>query len=258
MKKIDIIHILFKIAGSAFLALLLYYALWIALDGELRYLWPFTWGEMLVDYVMCFIISLAVSIVYWRSYVSIQRERDKFKLQSLRNQINPHFVFNNFSILSELIAEDPERAQEFLMNLSKVYRYNLGNVEKPLVSVAEELKFLNLYVSILYMRFGDSFQLSIADDVYSLEGNIPPCSLQMLVENALKHNAHTSNHPLLIAIYLDGQRICVLNEKQPLKDSPVSTNLGNSLLQERYSLLSKKEILIEDTTKSYTVSLPII
>lgn len=254
----NILNLLTKVVLSSFLALILYYAIWVAIDNELRYFWPFSWGEMFIDYAMCFAISLIVSITYWRSYIRIQRERDKFKLLSLKNQINPHFVFNNFSILSELIDEDSKRAQAFLMNLSKVYRYNLSNIEKSLVSVQEELKFLNLYVNILESRFGNSFILEISDEVRDIEGNIPPCSLQMLVENALKHNAHTRTNPLHISITSSGQRISVTNSKQPITHIAESANIGNHNLKERYSLLSHKEILIHNTKNSYTVSLPIL
>lgn len=252
------LHIILKVAGSALLSLILYYAIWIATDNDLRYLWPFTWGEMIIDYMMCFVISLVVCIVYWRSYVRILRERDRFKLKSLENQINPHFVFNNFSILSELIDEDPQRAQAFLLNLSKVYRYNLTNVEKTLVPIADELRFLDQYAQILMSRYGDTFSLKIDEDVRSLSGNIAPCALQMLVENALKHNEHTRQHPLLVSITTESNRIVVANVKQPLAGSSDSTNIGTHNLIERYSLLSGKTIEIHETDTIYQTSLPIL
>jgi len=258
MTKKNILQTLLKVAGSALLALLIYYALWILLDGELRYFWPFSWGEMLVDYLMCFIISLVVSIFYWRSYTRIMHERDQFKLRSLENQINPHFVFNNFSTLSQLIDEDPQRAQDFLMNLSKVYRYNLNNVEKPLVSISDELQFLDQYLHILDQRFGQTFSLNIDAEVRSLKGNIPPCSLQMLVENALKHNEHTLARPLAISISTDGNRITVANLRQPLANAPASTNVGNQNLLSRYSLLSHQRVIITDSEHNFSVSLPIL
>lgn len=257
-KRKDYINLLIKVAGAAVVALLLYYAVWMLLDGDLRYLWPFSWGEMLVDYLMCFCISLVVSIVYWRSYTKVQRERDRFKLKALENQINPHFVFNNFSILSGLIDEDPQKAQKFLMNLSKVYRYNLSNVEKTIVPIAEELKFLEQYVEIMKSRFGETFRLEIAKEVYGLNGNIAPCSLQMLVENALKHNEHTEANPLYIRISSEVDGIMVSNNLQPLPHSASSTKMGNSNLKERYSLLSSKQIKIDSTTNCYTVTLPIL
>lgn len=257
-KRKDYINLLVKVAGSAMVALLLYYAVWMLLDGDLRYLWPFSWGEMLVDYLMCFCISLVVSIVYWRAYIKVQRERDQFKLKSLENQINPHFVFNNFSILSGLIDEDPQKAQKFLMNLSKVYRYNLSNVEKSVVTIAEELKFLEQYVDIMKSRFGGTFHINISEDVYQLSGNLAPCSLQMLMENALKHNEHTEARPLYIRITSEVDGIMVSNNLQPLPHATSSTQMGNSNLQERYSLLSGKKIKIDSTTNCYTVTLPIL
>ncbi|MCQ2327643.1 MAG: histidine kinase [Bacteroidales bacterium] len=252
------IHVLAKIGLLGFLALLLYYSMWIILDGDLRYFWPFSFGEMLIDYCICFLISLVVSIFYWKSYTRIQRERDRFKLKSLENQINPHFVFNNFSILSSLIEEDPQQAQIFLMNLSKVYRYSLNNSEKDIVHIKDELSFLDQYTNILKNRFGDSFSLTISEEVRCLNGNIAPFSLQMLVENALKHNVHTKQEPLNITIFTDKHRICVSNSKNRLSYHPSSTNLGNHNLQERYSILSGDNIKIEDSKNYYLVSLPIL
>lgn len=252
------VHILAKTGLLGFLALLLYYLIWIILDGDLRYFWPFSFGEMLIDYCVCFLISLVVSIFYWKSYSRIQRERDKFKLKSLENQINPHFVFNNFSILASLIEEDPKQAQIFLMNLSKVYRYSLKNSEKDIVNIKDELAFLNQYIHILKNRFGDSFSLTISKEVSCLDGKIAPFSLQMLVENALKHNIHTKQEPLNITIFTEKNRICVRNPKKSLPYQPSSTNLGNHNLQERYSILSGDSIKIEDSNNYYLVSLPIL
>lgn len=130
------------------------------------------------------------------------------------------------------------------MNLSKVYRYNLSNVEKTIVPIAEELKFLEMYVNIMKIRLGNCFFVTQDFKVTTLQGSIPPCSLQMLVENALKHNTHTIEKPLLIAITANDKYISISNTKQPLDVHPVSTNVGNTNLRERYSLLSKNNIII--------------
>lgn len=258
MKKNDIIKMFLKVAGSALLAMVLYYAFWFIMDGEFQLWWPFTWGEMLIDYAMCFVISLVVSIIYWRSYIKVVHERDRFRLKSLENQINPHFVFNNFSILSQLIDEDQAKAQNFLMNLSKVYRYNLSTFEKSVVPIAEEVRFVDIYIKIMKSRFGGTFNVNIDDNVRKSEGMIAPCSLQMLVENALKHNEHTETHPLTISISADSKTISVSNAKQQLAHTTASTYMGNSNLSERYSLLSPKNIGIEESKDYYTVKLPIL
>lgn len=258
MNKYSPIKIILKVSGLALLSLVLYYAFWMLFDKELRYIWPFTIAEMAVDYLMCLIMSFAVSLFYWRTFIKIGHERDRFKLKSLENQINPHFVFNNFSILSELINEDKDKAQQFLMNLSKVYRYNLNIVDRGLVPIADELSYLSQYSHILETRFGKSFMLYVDENLQTEKGYIAPCSLQMLVENAIKHNEHTIEHPLMISIDTDGTHINVSNVIQPLPNEPISTNVGNKNLMERYSLLSKDRIIIENDEKIYKVSLPII
>ena len=195
MKPKRLIHGVLLVLGISLLGLAFYYALWLVTDSQFRQEvksgWPWTSWEMLIDYSFTCLITTVVTLYYWRSREKAERERDRFRLQALENQLSPHFVFNNFSILADLIEENPQKASAYLMDLSKVYRYTLSHLEHRTVSLREELDFLDRYLTLLKERFGDSIQVNIAPEVHSLQGCLPPAALQMLIENAIKHNEHT-------------------------------------------------------------------
>ena len=249
------------VLGLSLLGLLFYYALWLLTDDEfsemLKYGWPWTSGMILVDYAACCLFTTVVTLYYWRSREKAERERDKFRLQALENQLSPHFVFNNFSILADLIEIDPKRASAYLMDLSKVYRYTLSHLDHSTVTLQEEMGFLQRYLSLLQQRFGEGIQVRIADEVKDCKGSLPPAALQMLIENAIKHNEHTTAHPLIIDVNADGKRISVSNKKQPITTAE-STNLGQHNIAERYRLLTNKKVEIYDTADEYCVTIPLI
>ena len=178
-------------------------------------------------------------------------------LMALKSQVDPHFLFNNFSILSELIDENPEDAHAFLDCLSKVYRYKLMNMNKDLVSIQEELQMLRSYVELVQTRFGNAIQVVFPDDGPSAK-RLPPLALQLLVENAVKHNAHTQKKPLVIHIEIGKDSVVVSNELQPLSSKVVSTGLGLKNLRERYELLADKNIEVENNGKQFKVTIPIL
>ncbi len=175
----------------------------------------------------------------------------------MENQLSPHFVFNNFSILADLIEVDPKRASNYLMNLSKVYRYTLSHLDHSTVSLHEELEFLQRYIVLLQQRFGEGIQVRIADDVTLCDGQLPPAALQMLIENAIKHNEHTTTHPLIIDVTTVGQHISVSNKKQPITTGE-STHVGQHNIAERYRLLTDKKVEISETADDYCVTIPLI
>ena len=127
MKVKRILHGVLLVLGLSVIGLQFSYLMWLITDEEFRDMlkqgWPFTSGMILLDYAACCLLSTLITLYYWRSREKAERERDKFRLQALENQLSPHFVFNNFSILADLIEVDPKRASAYLMNLSKVYRY---------------------------------------------------------------------------------------------------------------------------------------
>jgi len=259
MKRI--IHGVLLVLGLSVVGLLFYYAMWLLTDEDFREMWQYGWpwnsGMVLVDYAATCLITTIVTLYYWRSREKAERERDKFRLQALENQLSPHFVFNNFSILADLIEVDPKRASEYLMNLSKVYRYTLSHLDHTVVTLQEELAFLDRYLALLQQRFGEGIQVRIDSDVTTLSGKLPPAALQMLIENAIKHNEHTQARPLVINVTAEGQRISVSNHKQPITTAE-STNVGHHNIVERYRLLTSKKVVINDTPEEYCVTIPLI
>lgn len=134
---------------------------------------------------------LYLSLYFAQSYSMAKNAMLRSQMDLLKAQVDPHFMFNNFSILSGLIEEDADAAHRFLSRLSLVYRYVLQNMEQDMVTIAEEIKFLDSYVYLMKCRYGDSVMISIDDNLRHTEGYIPPVSLQLLVENAIKHNARS-------------------------------------------------------------------
>ncbi len=261
MKPRRLIHGILLVLGLSAIGLLFYYIMWLITDGQFRQEvkngWPLRSWEMLADYFACCIFTTVVTLYYWRSREKAERERDRFRLQALENQLSPHFVFNNFSILADLIEVNPEKASAYLMDLSKVYRYTLTHLEHRTVSLQEELDFLDRYLALLKERFGDGIQVNIAPEVHALQGCLPPAALQMLIENAIKHNEHTQAHPLVVDVTADHGKLCVSNPKRLIQGA-VSTTVGQHNIVERYRLLTRKKVRIEDAPEYYRVTLPLL
>lgn len=261
MKVKRILHGVLLVLGLSVIGLLFSYLMWLITDEEFRDMlkqgWPFTSGMILLDYAACCLLTTLITLYYWRSRKKAERERDKFRLQALENQLSPHFVFNNFSILADLIEVDPKRASAYLMNLSKVYRYTLQHLDHSTVSLQEELEFLQRYLALLQQRFGDGIVVEIRPDVTQRQGALPPTALQMLIENAIKHNEHTTARPLHIFVTSDEGHISVSNRKQPITTAE-STLVGQHNIAERYRLLTDQKVIISDTTDEYCVTIPLI
>lgn len=261
MKVKRILHGVLLVLGLSVIGLLFSYLMWLITDEEFRDMlkqgWPFTSGMILLDYAAFCLLTTLITLYYWRSREKAERERDKFRLQALENQLSPHFVFNNFSILADLIEVDPKRASAYLMNLSKVYRYTLQHLDHSTVSLQEELEFLQRYLALLHQRFGDGIVVEIRPDVTQRQGALPPAALQMLIENAIKHNEHTTARPLHIFVTSDEGHISVSNRKQPITTAE-STLVGQHNIAERYRLLTDQKVIISDTTDEYCVTIPLI
>ncbi len=261
MKVKRILHGVLLVLGLSVIGLLFSYLMWLITDEEFRDMlkqgWPFTSGMILLDYAAFCLLTTLITLYYWRSREKAERERDKFRLQALENQLSPHFVFNNFSILADLIEVDPKRASAYLMNLSKVYRYTLQHLDHSTVSLQEELEFLQRYLALLQQRFGDGIVVEIRPDVTQRQGALPPAALQMLIENAIKHNEHTTARPLHIFVTSDEGHISVSNRKQPITTAE-STLVGQHNIAERYRLLTDQKVIISDTTDEYCVTIPLI
>lgn len=256
-----IIHGAILVLTLSLVGMLFYYALWLLTDEEFRQDiqngWPMKSWVILIDYISCCLFTLVVTLYYWRSREKTEKERDRFRLQALENQLSPHFVFNNFSILADLIEVNPKKASAYLMDLSKVYRYTLSHLDHATVSLHEELEFLRRYLTLMEERFGESIQVRISPEVIGLEGTLPPAALQILIENAIKHNEHTSACPLVIDVTGNAKSLCVSNSKRPISAGD-SSSVGQGNIRERYRLLTRKPVRIEDTDEYYSVTIPLI
>src|SRR5690606_17315042 len=149
-----------------------------------------------------------------------------------------HFLFNSLNVLTSLIEENPQKAQKFTTSLSKVYRYVLEQKNKELVSVDEELQFAKTYMSLIKMRFEDSIVFTMPECAANPESKVVPLSLQLLLENAVKHNMVTPNKPLHINIYETQDRLVVKNNLQPKQIVKKSSGVGLSNIKQRYNLLT--------------------
>lgn len=188
------------------------------------------------------------------SQMSVEQE-----FNVLKSQVNPHFLFNCFNTLSSLIAEDPARAERFLDELSKVYRYLLRNNETGLSTLASELRFIESYFRLLKTRHGDAVQLQVETNSRYDSYLLPSLSLQMLVENAVKHNVLSRNKPLVIDIFLvAGNKLVVNNNLQRRTKKGPSNKIGLDNIRTKYQLLGQSGFQVMEDAKNFTVVLPLI
>lgn len=180
------------------------------------------------------------------------------KFETLKNQIDPHFLFNSLNVLTSLIGENPNQAEKFTTKLSKVYRYVLEQRNKELVPVAEELQFAKIYMELLAMRFEDAVQFDIPEYIEDKELKMVPLSLQLLLENAVKHNVVSTSKPLHIRIYQEGNYLIVQNNINPKETLGKSTKVGLQNIADRYGLLTEHGVKIENNNQSFKVSLPLL
>ncbi|MDG1728804.1 MAG: 2TM domain-containing protein [Algibacter sp.] len=180
------------------------------------------------------------------------------KFDALKNQLDPHFLFNSLNVLTSLIEENPDNAQKFTTSLSKVYRYVLEQKNKELVTVDEELQFAKTYMSLLKMRFEDSIVFTMPEQASNPDAKVVPLSLQLLLENAVKHNMVTSSKPLKIKIYEDQGSLVVENNLQPKQIVKKSTGVGLSNIKQRYNLLTNKKVNINKEASRFAVAIPML
>ncbi|MDJ1470710.1 histidine kinase [Cytophagaceae bacterium DM2B3-1] len=202
-------------------------------------------------------------IVNWKNEAIRSAELNQVameaELQSLKLQIDPHFVFNNLSVLSEMILEDQQLGYEYAENFSRIYRYLLVNSKKDLISLEDELKFLNSYMFLIEHRVGEGVHFDIDVDKELRNLHMPPLTLQLLVENALKHNKTSKKDPLKIRIYNnDKQELIVENSFLPIEKPLDSSGIGIRNIIRRYNLLSVQEPRIVQDDVSFKVILSLI
>ncbi len=186
--------------------------------------------------------------------IKLIEEKKETELNALKSQIDPHFLFNNLNVLNALIDENPKRAQEFVGELSKVYRYVLEVKDKEIVSLEEEINFAKRYFNLLEKRFEKAIQLKIV--VSNLDKKIVPLTLQTALENAIKHNHFTEYNPLAISIFEEENNVVIENNYQK-KEVLHSNKSGLKNLAKRYELLNEK-LEIEQTSKTFKLKIPLI
>lgn len=180
------------------------------------------------------------------------------QFESLKNQLDPHFLFNSLNVLSSLIDENPNQAQRFTASMSKIYRYVLEQKDKELVTVEEEIDFAKVYCELLKTRFEDSVNFEFKVEDSDLKSFVVPLSLQLLLENCIKHNFATSSKPLSITIYSENGYLFIENNMQQREQVKDSAGIGLSNIVQRYSLLTKTNVFIEKSNEFFRVKIPIL
>ncbi len=188
----------------------------------------------------------------------LEKANTRSQLESLRNQVNPHFLFNSLNTLVYLIPENPEKAVRFVEKMAKVYRYILETRDRDKVPLQEELDFLQSYIFLLKERFGENLQCNIRVDKAFMDDEIVPLSLQMLFENAIKHNVVSAQRPLTISAAVLNDRLTVTNNLQKKNQVTDSTGFGLNNIRDRYEILTGKNIEIMMGSDNFSVSLPLI
>jgi sensor histidine kinase YesM len=188
----------------------------------------------------------------------LKRENLQTQFDSLKAQVNPHFLFNSLNSLSSLISEDAMKAEKFLDELSKVYRYLLRNNEDDLTTLSEELQFIQSYCHLLKTRYGESLQVQTYIDNRYLEYQLPPLTLQLLVENAVKHNRMMKEFPLRIILKNSGDKLIVVNNLQRKIRQVSSNRVGLGNIAKKYKLLQQEDILVKVDESEFAVEIPLI
>ncbi|WP_439127402.1 2TM domain-containing protein [Polaribacter sp.] len=230
-------------------------------------------GNFFWAHLFYIILSLAVSTFLhargfmknWKAAMTKETTKQEIvaktetaKFESLKNQLDPHFLFNSLNVLTSLIGENPNQAERFTTKLSKVYRYVLEQRNKDLVPIEEELKFAKTYMELLGMRFEDAVKFNIPDTISNNELKIVPLSLQLLLENAVKHNVVSNSKPLTINIYEENNYLIIENNINPKEAVGKSTKVGLQNIVDRYGLITQKAVKIENNNKTFKVSLPLL
>ena len=223
---------------------------------------PLYLANGLAVFMFCLIVARQF-LLSWQE-LALREEKMKNELlsaryESLKNQVNPHFLFNSFNSLSTLIKEDPGTADNFVKQLSIMYRYVLETRTKEVVSVDEELIMMHSFVYLEKIRFGDNLRINININEKNRTKMILPLVLQMLLENAIKHNIISRDEPLSISIYDDTDFIIVSNKLQPktiLRNDSIKVGLEN--IKSRYKIFSDKEIIVEKSDEKFIVKIPLL
>jgi len=199
----------------------------------------------------------------WRKLVDeadqLKKENLQSQLEGLKGQVNPHFLFNSLNSLSSLISDEPQKAEKFLDELSKVYRYLLRTNEDGLTTLDTEMQFIYSYFHLLKTRYGDGLEMEVRINERFLVYLLPPLTLQILVENAVKHNMILKDQPLKILIMTTNSGKLLVSNNLQRKERMVSSNrVGLINIVNKYRLMKQEEITVRDDGKEFAVAVPLI
>ncbi|AWK07155.1 histidine kinase [Flavobacterium crocinum] len=229
--------------------------------------------RMIWVHLFYIILSLGVStFMQARSFMIKWKQASKFELtqqkiiagtanaqfESLKNQIDPHFLFNSLNVLSSLIEENPDNAQRFTTSLSKIYRYVLEQKDKELVSVEDELSFAKTYMNLLKMRFENSLFYELPTESMNPEAKVVPLSLQLLLENTVKHNVVSEQKPLHIRIFIEKDYLVIQNDLQKKEVLQDRRGVGLQNIVNRYGIITDRKVIVEQDENNFTVRIPIL
>jgi len=221
-------------------------------------------------YVFGLVITLFVTLIFHAIYFykaltekkvneqQIVAKTETAKYESLKSQIDPHFLFNSLNVLTSLIGENPKQAEKFTTKLSKVYRYVLEQKNKDLIELDEELHFAKTYMELLKMRFENAVMFEIPEKASNSEFKILPLSLQLLLENTIKHNVVSEENPLKVSIAEVAGYLVVKNNYNPKTILTKGTRVGLKNIIDRYNLITLKKVVIEKTNNQFIVKLPLL
>lgn len=239
--------------------------IWLEISRE-----HFSWMSIYKFIAACVAAVIIFTLIYEILFLSKERELDtkivdqldkelsQAELQVLTNEMDPHFIFNSLNTLNHLILNQPRQAHLFNNRLAQVYKYFLINKNKELISLQDELEFIEDYFYLLQIRHDNKLQLQTTLDDKSNKVMIPPCSIQILVENAIKHNEFSESNPLLIKVTVNEHYLQVSNNIKPKLYAVNSTGIGLKNLSSRYKILFRKDITISTSHENFIVKLPLI
>ncbi|HSF54472.1 MAG TPA: histidine kinase [Algoriphagus sp.] len=234
------------------------------LDGSMSVMFSMS------TYAVFIILSFLINSIFvgkhffdeWKKSIlraeRLEKEKTQVQFDNLKNQLNPHFLFNSLSSLHSLIFDNPTLASEYVNNLSKVYRYVLKNENQSVVSIREELDFICHFIFLLKTRFGRAIEIQTNISEAVLDQGIAPVTLQILLENCIKHNAIDPDSPLHIEIYTIENYIFVTNSRHHKVSATASNKQGLANLEKLYGFLSPLPVQIKMTDENYSVAIPII
>jgi LytS/YehU family sensor histidine kinase len=228
-------------------------------NGNFTLLFLISLLTQITIYCLVYIINYAVSA---KAAMRLEREKAnmaQYRYLKLKRQVNPHFLFNSLNILDCLVCEEKtDDASTYIHKLAGIYRYMIKSEDEDVVPLRDELTFVNQYVDLLRLRFPEGFEVNIDVPQEAMSRYILPCSLQLLIENATKHNAVSADNPLVIKVKVDENGVHVSNNMIPKVTRSESTGLGHKYIMQQYMDLSGKTIEISNDNNEYCVTLPLL